>query len=283
MLSWTNGAAAHTTAREPVRCCIRRCGRLRLCAPHALSGPHARVWTDVCRRSQCAPTTGHRHRAPALHGEPPTGSVWSKGTCRGVPYLRQVVVFRCALAALRCDLGQLEEARDLLDELAGEHLAHLPERQEWFLRAGLLAEVCARLGDRARAPTLYELCLPYAGCNLLNWPEVSADSTSRYLGLLATAMSRWQDAERHFVAAIEMDRRTGRRPWLAHGQQEYARMLLARGSTRRPRAGPRTDHECTSHLRATGHAHPRGVGHTTARKRLRPSSVQVTVILCGWM
>jgi hypothetical protein len=41
-------------------------------------------------------------------------------------------------------------------------------------------------------------------------------------------MSRWQDAERHFVAAIEMDRRTGGRPWLAHGQQEYARMLLAR-------------------------------------------------------
>ena len=70
--------------------------------------------------------------------------------------------------------------------------------------------------------------LPYAGRNLLDWPEVSAGSTSRYLGLLATAMSRWQDAERYFVAAIEMDRRTGGRPWLAHGQRDYAGMLLAR-------------------------------------------------------
>jgi hypothetical protein len=43
-------------------------------------------------------------------------------------------------------------------------------------------------------------------------------------------MSRWQDAERHFQAAIQMDRRTGGRPWLAHTQMDYARMLLARGA-----------------------------------------------------
>jgi CelD/BcsL family acetyltransferase involved in cellulose biosynthesis len=40
---------------------------------------------------------------------------------------------------------------------------------------------------------------------------------------------RWQDAERHFEAAIEMDRRTGGRPWLAYTQADYAGMLRARG------------------------------------------------------
>jgi tetratricopeptide (TPR) repeat protein len=143
----------------------------------------------------------------------------------------EMVAFRCSLVTLRCDLGRLAEARDLLDELAGEHHEHLrdlPARQEWFFGAGLLAEACARLGDGAYAAILYELLLPYAGRNMLNFPEVCAGSTARYLGLLAAAMSRWQDAERHFEAAIEMDRRTGGRPWLAHAQEDYAGMLLAR-------------------------------------------------------
>lgn len=128
----------------------------------------------------------------------------------------ELIVFRCLLVALLCDLGRHDDVRDLLGELASDGLAHLPARQEWFFGAGLLAEVCARLGDLANASTLYDLLLPYAGCNLLNWVEVCAGSTARYLGLLATAMSRWQDAQRHFDAAIEMDRRTGGRPWLAH-------------------------------------------------------------------
>ena len=131
-------------------------------------------------------------------------------------------------AALWCETGRREESRDLLDELGCDGFADLPSRQEWFFGAGLLAEVCAQLGDRPRAAALYELLLPYADCNLLNWVEVCAGSTARYLGLLATAMSHWQDAERHFEAAIEMDRGTGGRPWLAHAQEDYAGMLMAR-------------------------------------------------------
>jgi DNA-binding SARP family transcriptional activator len=142
----------------------------------------------------------------------------------------ELVIFRCALATLWCDLGRHAEARDLLEQLASDSFADLPGRQEWFFGAGLLAEVCAQLDDRPHAAPLYELLIPYAGCNLLNWVEVCAGSVSRYLGLLATTMSRWQDAERHFQAAIEMDRRTGGRPWLAHTQADYARMLLARGT-----------------------------------------------------
>jgi tetratricopeptide (TPR) repeat protein len=138
------------------------------------------------------------------------------------------VVFRCALAALRYDLGRYAHAADLLEELAGDDFADLPSRQEWLFGAGLLAEVCVGLGDRRRAATLYELLLPYRHCNLLNWVEVCVGSVSRYLGLLATTMSRWPDAERHFEEAIEMDTRTGGRPWLAHTQLDYAGMLLAR-------------------------------------------------------
>jgi DNA-binding SARP family transcriptional activator/tetratricopeptide (TPR) repeat protein len=161
----------------------------------------------------------------------------------------ELIVFRCALAALRCDLGQYAEAGVLLEELAGDDFADLPSRQEWLFGAGLLAEVCAQLGDRRRAAALYELLLPYADCNLLNWVEVCAGSVSRYLGLLASTTSRWPAAERHFEAAIDMDTRTGGRPWLAHTQADYASMLLARAQP----GDPERARELTASARATYH------------------------------
>ena len=142
----------------------------------------------------------------------------------------ELIVFRCALAALRCDLGRSDQARETMRAVAGDDLADLSAREEWFFAAGLLAEVCAHLEDHSRAASLYELLLPYGNCNLLNWVEVCAGSASRQLGLLATTMSRWDDAARHFNNAIEMDTRTGARPWLAHTQIDFARMLTARGA-----------------------------------------------------
>jgi DNA-binding SARP family transcriptional activator/tetratricopeptide (TPR) repeat protein len=140
-----------------------------------------------------------------------------------------LIVYQCALAALHCEAGRHEDARRAFDAVAIDDFDNLPSQQEWFFAAGLLAEVCAYLEDRRRAVPLYELLFPYACSNQLNYVEVCCGSTSRYLGLLATTMSRWHDAERHFQAAIEMDRRTGGQPWLAHTQSDYARMLLARG------------------------------------------------------
>ena len=140
-----------------------------------------------------------------------------------------LLVFRCALAALHSEMGRRADARLAFEALASDDFADLPLKQEWFFGAGLLAEVCAALSDRSRAATLYELLLPYEDFNQLKYPEICCGSTSRQLGLLATTMSRWQDAERHFETAIESNRRTGARPWLAHAQADHARMLQARG------------------------------------------------------
>ena len=54
-------------------------------------------------------------------------------------------------------------------------------------------------------------------------------AASRYLGMLAATMARWDDAEQHFQEALAMNTRTGARPWLAHTQHDYATMLMARG------------------------------------------------------
>ena len=53
--------------------------------------------------------------------------------------------------------------------------------------------------------------------------------TTSHLGLLAATMSRWEEAQRHFAAALTMNARMGAKPALARTQYAYARMLLTRG------------------------------------------------------
>jgi tetratricopeptide (TPR) repeat protein len=91
-----------------------------------------------------------------------------------------------------------------------------------------LAEVCAFLGDARRAAMLYQRLLPYAEQKLAT-PLPILVRRRDYLGMLATTMSRWEEAEKHFQAALEMNTRMRARPYLAHTQQQYADMLLSRG------------------------------------------------------
>jgi DNA-binding SARP family transcriptional activator len=138
-------------------------------------------------------------------------------------------LFRCVLTSVYADLGRERRARDELDALATDDFVGLDLEPEWFLGANLLAEVCAVLADAERAELLYAFLVPYADCNVFAMPEVSLGSASRGLGLLAATMSRWDESERHFEAALEMNVGMGTSPWVAHTQHDYARMLIRRG------------------------------------------------------
>jgi DNA-binding SARP family transcriptional activator/tetratricopeptide (TPR) repeat protein len=138
------------------------------------------------------------------------------------------LLFRCLLANLYSQLGHEVEAREELDRLAADDFAALEVGTEWFFAASLLAEVCAFLGAASPAADLYEALLRYGECNVIAHPEFSLGSASRYLGLLASTTSRWEDAAGHFERALDMNARMGARPWVAHTQDDYARMLLAR-------------------------------------------------------
>jgi DNA-binding NarL/FixJ family response regulator len=52
---------------------------------------------------------------------------------------------------------------------------------------------------------------------------------SRPAGILATLLGHHDDAAGHFEDAIACTQGMGARPWLAHAQQAYARMLVGRG------------------------------------------------------
>jgi hypothetical protein len=91
------------------------------------------------------------------------------------------------------------------------------------------------LDDIHAAAVLYRLLVPWATLNTADVPEGTTGSVSRYLGIVATATKRWDEAELHFEDAVAMNARMGARPWLAHTHHDYARMLHARN-----RPGDRT-------------------------------------------
>jgi hypothetical protein len=94
----------------------------------------------------------------------------------------------------------------------------------------MLSQVCVFLGDVRRAAILYTLLHPYAGRNVVSGRSLKAcyGPVSHYLGLLATLLARWDEAEPHFNDALALSAKMGARPWAAHTQHDYARMLLAR-------------------------------------------------------
>jgi DNA-binding CsgD family transcriptional regulator len=182
-----------------------------------------------------------------LQGQDPAGTYGiqmftirrEQGRLREIePVLRSFVqrhslasAWRPGLALLYSELGLEQEARDVFESLAADDFAGIPRDALWASCIVYLAEVCAFLRDAQRAATLYQLLLPYAqGSILAGGHTACLGSASRYLGLLAATMCRWEEAEAHFQAALEMHTRMGAKPCLAHTQYEYARMLLTRSS-----------------------------------------------------
>ena len=139
-----------------------------------------------------------------------------------------IPLWRIAAAAYRLDVGQVDEARRDLDTLAAADFADIPRDLMWLFAMSRLSEVVSALGDGRRAAILYELLLPYAERCATTSFSAYRGSVSRPLGLLATVLGRYDDAERHFERALATNARIRARVWVTHTQHDYARMLVAR-------------------------------------------------------
>ncbi|HSN78722.1 MAG TPA: hypothetical protein VL334_26945, partial [Anaerolineae bacterium] len=138
--------------------------------------------------------------------------------------------WRPGLALIYCELGWEREARAVLDQLAVDGFAGIAHDAFRVSTLAYLSEVCVALHDRAQAAQLYPLLLPFAGQNAVaGFATASFGAVDRFLGLLAATLARWHEAEQHFAGALAMNAQMGARPWLAHTQQQYAAMLVARG------------------------------------------------------
>ena len=138
-----------------------------------------------------------------------------------------IPAWRCTQALMHVELGRLDEAREALEAV---DIAALPRDANWLIAVTLLSEVCAALGDAERARELHALLAPHGGRNVIVGRAASCNGcASRLLGMLASVLGEWDEAERRFFEAREMHVRMGARPFLARTELAWAEMLLARG------------------------------------------------------
>jgi DNA-binding SARP family transcriptional activator/tetratricopeptide (TPR) repeat protein len=140
----------------------------------------------------------------------------------------KLAAWRCALASTHAQLGRIAHARHELEAVAGPDFSDIPRDGFWLSNLTMLSEVVVALGDAHRARLLYELLIPHADRCVVTLALLCQGSLSRSLGLLATTMSRFEDAARHFEQAIAKNAVIRAPIWIAHSQHDYARMLLLR-------------------------------------------------------
>ena len=147
--------------------------------------------------------------------------------------------FGCALALMYAELERKTDAEREFQALVTFGFANLQrvEAVNWQMALAAAAEACGYLDD-PHAVDLYPLLLPFARRNILaGMANVCFGSGSRYLGLLATTLRRWPEAEQHFDDALAMHAELRSPPLIARTQHDYARMLIARDApTDRARA-----------------------------------------------
>jgi hypothetical protein len=140
--------------------------------------------------------------------------------------------WRAGLACLLYETGQEAEARAEIEAVERIGFEHLPRDMTWPTVIALFAETCAGLGDGRRAARLHELLLPYRDRNVLIGDATAffLGPVAYYLGLLATAAARLDEAVGDLGRAIDACARLGALPFLARARLACATALLRRAA-----------------------------------------------------
>ncbi len=145
---------------------------------------------------------------------------------RGLTDYRGVPAVRAGVAAFYCELGRDDDARSLFERDAADGFADLHYDPVWLTGMICYARVCSHLGTQNAAVVLYDRLAPWRS-HVAFLGSVDG-SVALYLGLLATTLARYEDAEAHFAEAHAMHERIGAPYLLAVTRVDWAKMLLRR-------------------------------------------------------
>jgi hypothetical protein len=140
----------------------------------------------------------------------------------------EIAGFRAALALLQAELGQLDVAATTFGPLAGDAVGGIPDDQTFAATLATVAEVAARIGDPESCAAAFDRMLQFRGRIAHVAGTITVGAGDRYLGMLSATLVRFDDAERHYDAALAIEERLGSRPYLTRTRTWYGRMLLER-------------------------------------------------------
>ena len=121
--------------------------------------------------------------------------------------------------------GRPEEARELA---VAEDFGAIAHDEAWSLVMMLWADACSLLGAAGPAETVLELLQPFSGQLAVSGAHVYG-SIDFAIGALEATLERFDDAERHFAAAAELEARLEAPVLLARTHARWARSLIDSG------------------------------------------------------
>lgn len=123
-------------------------------------------------------------------------------------------------------------ARAELHNLAPSALGRLPHDRDFLATLVHLSVASIATSSHAHAEALYGLLSPYPHWYAADLSLHCDGSVSHFLGTLARALGRTEEATKHLEEAIEENDRAGFAPQAAHSAYELARLLSSTGGTR---------------------------------------------------
>jgi tetratricopeptide (TPR) repeat protein len=147
-----------------------------------------------------------------------------------VEQLPRATAYQGILAWALAEDDERDEAQAVLDRLRGpDAFTGVPHDHHRPVTLCTASRACHRLGDAAVAEELYDALLPFRS-NTVNGQTVWLGPATHDLGLLATVLDRYDDAEVHYADAVERQDRMGARATVVHTRLAWAEMLQRRGS-----------------------------------------------------
>ena len=133
------------------------------------------------------------------------------------------------LAFTHAETGRHDDALRIVEELVADDFRRVLRAMTTTAMA-YVAEAVVALRVVDLAARVYELYLAYAGLAAVSGLGAHCPGAAdRYLGQLAATLARWDEAEAHYSAAIEIETGLRSPPLLARTRYWYGRMLLERG------------------------------------------------------
>jgi DNA-binding CsgD family transcriptional regulator len=130
------------------------------------------------------------------------------------------------LLALYTELGMQAGIRRALDHLMDRDLRACWDQAQWPMELVFMIEGALKLEDRDSLRVLLPFLTQHAGMNLLSGTLIATfGSADRLLGRVAAALGDHVGAERHFVAALAMDRKMRSTLHVAETLAQHAHFL----------------------------------------------------------